>query len=36
MWADSVVFDPESILDKATFENSKQFPEGIDYVLVNG
>ncbi len=36
MWADIVVFDPESIIDKATFENSKQFPEGIDYVLVNG
>jgi N-acyl-D-aspartate/D-glutamate deacylase len=36
MWADVVVFDPERIIDKATFESSKQFPEGIDYVLVNG
>jgi len=36
MWADIVVFDPERILDKATFTDSKRFPEGIDYVLVNG
>lgn len=36
MWADIVVFDPERIIDRATFDNSKQFPEGIDYVLVNG
>lgn len=34
--ADIVVFDPESIIDKATFENPCQYPEGIDYVIVNG
>ncbi len=36
MWADVVVFDPEKITDKATFENPNQFSEGMDYVLVNG
>lgn len=36
MWADLVVFDPERIIDKATFADPQQFPEGIDYVLVNG
>jgi N-acyl-D-amino-acid deacylase len=36
MWADIVVFDPERIIDRATFGDSKQYPEGIDYVLVNG
>ncbi|MDP2955331.1 MAG: D-aminoacylase [Longimicrobiales bacterium] len=35
-WADVVVFDPERVIDKATFEDPKQYPEGIDYVLVNG
>ena len=36
MKADVVVFDPHKVIAKATFENPKQFPEGIDYVLVNG
>ena len=35
-WADVVVFDPERVADKATFEDPKQYPEGIAYVLVNG
>jgi len=34
--ADIVVFDPLTINDKATFEKPHQYPEGIDYVLVNG
>lgn len=34
--ADLVVFNPETIADKATFEEPKQYPIGIDYVLVNG
>ncbi|MFX0135878.1 MAG: amidohydrolase family protein [Candidatus Hodarchaeota archaeon] len=34
--ADLVVFDPESIKDKATYKNSRQYPEGIDYVIING
>ena len=36
MKADIVVFDPDRVEAKATFEEPKQFPEGIDYVLVNG
>ena len=35
-WAAGVVFDPDRIADRASFENPKQYPEGIDYVLVNG
>ena len=34
--ADVVVFDPATVIDKATFEDAKQYPEGIEYVLVNG
>jgi N-acyl-D-aspartate/D-glutamate deacylase len=36
MWADIVVFDPERITDKATFEQPNQLSVGMDYVLVNG
>lgn len=36
MWADLVVFDPDSITDKATYENPSQFSVGMRYVLVNG
>jgi N-acyl-D-aspartate/D-glutamate deacylase len=34
--ADIVVFDEATIIDRASFENPKQFPIGIDAVLVNG
>jgi N-acyl-D-amino-acid deacylase len=36
MWADVVVFDPEKITDKSTFENPNQFSEGMEFVVVNG
>ncbi len=36
MKADIVVFDPDAVGAKATFEEPKQYPVGIDYVLVNG
>jgi len=35
-WADVVIFNPDTVIDKATFENPHQFPEGIPYVIVNG
>jgi dihydroorotase/N-acyl-D-amino-acid deacylase len=36
MWADVVVFDPEKITDKATFDEPNQLSEGMEFVLVNG
>lgn len=36
MHADIVIFNPETVIDKATFENPHQYPEGIDYVIING
>ncbi len=33
---DIIVFDPEKISDKATFDDPHQYSEGIDYLLVNG
>jgi N-acyl-D-aspartate/D-glutamate deacylase len=35
-WADVVVFDPDRIADTATFASPKQYPAGINYVVVNG
>jgi N-acyl-D-aspartate/D-glutamate deacylase len=34
--ADITVFDPQRIIDKATFENPLQYSDGIQFVLVNG
>ena len=34
--ADILVFDPNKIQDKATFFEPHQYPEGIEYVIVNG
>ncbi|HEY2116107.1 MAG TPA: amidohydrolase family protein, partial [Candidatus Angelobacter sp.] len=36
MWADVVIFDPQTITDRATFENPNQLSQGMQYVLVNG
>ena len=34
--ADITIFDPDKILDKATFEKGLEFSAGIEYVMVNG
>jgi len=34
--ADIVVFNPDRIIDKATFENAAQYSEGIENVMVGG
>ncbi|MFC5277201.1 amidohydrolase family protein [Halorubrum rubrum] len=36
MDADLVVFDPVTVESRATFENPRRHPKGIDHVLVNG
>jgi len=36
MAADIVVFDPETIADRATFEQPHQYPVGFQLVVVNG
>jgi N-acyl-D-aspartate/D-glutamate deacylase len=35
-WADVTVFDPERIIDRATYTSPFQYCEGIEYVIVNG
>lgn len=35
-WADITVFNPDKVIDKATYQDPHQYPEGIEYVLVNG
>ncbi len=34
--ADIVVFDPETVIDRATYEEPRQYPLGIKHVIVNG
>ena len=35
-FADITIFDPATILDKATYENPTQISDGVKYVFVNG
>ncbi|HJO92751.1 MAG TPA: D-aminoacylase [Victivallales bacterium] len=35
-YADLVLFDPDKIVDKSTFVNPRQYPDGISDVFVNG
>ena len=34
--ADLVIFNPATVIDRATFEQPHAYPEGIEHVLVNG
>ncbi|NTV79693.1 MAG: amidohydrolase family protein, partial [Clostridiales bacterium] len=35
-FADITIFNPNTVIDKGTFSNPEQYPEGIAYVIVNG
>jgi N-acyl-D-amino-acid deacylase len=35
-WADLVLFDPERVIDTATYDDPKREPAGIELVIVNG
>jgi N-acyl-D-amino-acid deacylase len=35
-WADVTIFDPDTIIDNATFEMPHQYSTGVEYVIVNG
>src|SRR5204863_3062986 len=35
-FADITIFDPKTVIDRATFEDPNQYPVGINYVIVNG
>src|SRR5437667_2847441 len=34
-FADITIFDPSTVIDRATFEDPNQYPVGINYVIVN-
>jgi dihydroorotase len=34
--ADITIFDPQRVIDKATYEDPLRYSEGIQFVLVNG
>ena len=36
MAADITIFNPETVIDNATYESPHQYPLGIEYVVVNG
>lgn len=36
MYADIVIFNPVSVIDRATFSDPHQYPEGIETVIANG
>ncbi|HDY88933.1 MAG TPA: D-aminoacylase [bacterium] len=35
-YADIVIFNPDTVIDRATYEDPHRYPEGIIYVIVNG
>ncbi|PWL54661.1 D-aminoacylase [Clostridium cadaveris] len=35
-YADICIFNPETVIDKGTFTKPIQYPEGIEYVIING
>ena len=35
-FADITLFNPKTVIDKSTYTEPFQYPEGIEYVIVNG
>ena len=35
-WADLVIFDPARVRSNATYDEPRRYPDGIEYVTVNG
>jgi N-acyl-D-aspartate/D-glutamate deacylase len=35
-WADVTIFDYDKIQDRSTYDQPDVYPDGIDYVIVNG
>lgn len=35
-YADLVLFDPDTVIDKADYSGKAAYPDGIEYVFVNG
>jgi len=35
-FADVTIFDSDNVIDRATYEKPFAYPEGIEYVIVNG
>jgi N-acyl-D-amino-acid deacylase len=35
-WADAVIFNPETVQDRATYKDPHNYPAGIPWVIVNG
>ena len=36
MYADILIFNPDTVIDRSTFEHPHQYSDGIHYVIVNG
>lgn len=36
IWADITIIDPEMVAEKSTYGDPHQFPQGVEYVVVNG
>jgi len=36
MWADLVIFNYDRVIDRSTYEEPDLYPEGVEYVVING
>jgi dihydroorotase/N-acyl-D-amino-acid deacylase len=36
LYADITVFDPQTVIDRETYQDAHAFPLGVEYVTVNG